>query len=65
MADKLLVDLRKGSNLRIRQFKNHDRLYWTSEKGEMDIIGNLRCKIKDLKDPALKYYIIKNGTYLN
>lgn len=43
---KLLEDLKNGSNLRIRRFKNHDRLYWTSTSGKLNIQGNLKCKIK-------------------
>lgn len=59
--DKLLIDLKKGSNLRIRRFKKHDRLYWVSSQGQLNIQGNLRCKVEDLKDKELREYILKTA----
>jgi hypothetical protein len=66
MSDKkLLEDLKNSTDLRIRQFKYHDRLYWTSESGRMNIQGNLKCKVKDLEDEELKAFILENGVFLN
>ena len=65
MTEKLLIDLKKGSNLRVRRFKKHDRLYWTSSQGQLNIQGNLRCKVEDLQDEKVKNYILENGTFLN
>jgi predicted nucleotide-binding protein (sugar kinase/HSP70/actin superfamily) len=65
MTGKLLVDLKKGRNLRVRRFKKHDRLYWVSDEDKMNLTGNLRCKVEELKDKELRDYILENGTFLN
>ena len=66
MSDsKLLEDLKNAKDLRIREFKNHDRLYWTSASGKMQIQGNLKCKVDDLQDEELKKFILKNAALVS
>ena len=65
MPDQLLIDLKKGVNLRVRRFKKHDRLYWTSAKDKLNITGTLRCKVEEIDDPELKNHILQNAEFLN
>jgi len=62
--NKLIISLQNGTDLRVRRFKKHDRLYWITKEDKLEIMADLRVKIEDL-DTDTKDYILKHAVFLN
>lgn len=54
-AQELLESLEEATKVRVRRFKNYDRVYWSTK--EMNVWGNLICKVGDIEYPPLREFL--------
>jgi hypothetical protein len=63
MTIELIKSLKRSPFIKVRRFKNFDRIYWTTKQFKAN--ANLSGHVEDIKDPDLKAEIMSRAEYLN
>lgn len=63
MVKELIESLKRSPFIKVRRFKNFDRIYWTTKQFKAN--ANLSGHVENIKNLELRKLIMTRAEYLN